>query len=1167
MQFVSLHSHTTMSSGDGFGLPKDHIYRIDDLGMSAIAFTDHRNTSAFVMGEQAAKERGVKLIYGCEFDVAMPNEPKRIHFHQTVLAMNEQGYQNLNRLVGLAWKQSKYVPRLYPGQLLDPEHTQGLIVLSGCADSMLSSTILGGKAFGDKKADWEQEDVQAGRRLIEQYQQVYGDRYYLELQQFPQLERSTILNQTFMDLSRVTGAVPVVTADVHCPLPEQNKIQQCLHAAHRGGTMSTVGAEWEYDVLLTYPTSDKQVFDNLIQQQLTSVEAEQAILTTGAIADRCNVELPKSPRVRYIAPKHVCSFKNEWCQECGKNEFFDVPDSQRAEFLLREAIEKGLQHRRATNPAFRARFDANEQAYRNRIVEVELPVIIDKDFCDYFLVTAELIVWAKDVDKQGVGPGRGSAAGSLLCYAIRITEIDPMQFPLMQFERFIDPTRPDMPDIDIDFSHPAAVFAHASELHGEDKISHIANFQRYRGKSAVADVGKAFEIPFPVLNTIKDQIVDRPDGDPRENDSVEDVFDAADAWDAAQDMDGNDPKTKIKAALEEFPELRMATMLEGNFRGLGVHAAGMVIANRPIRELAAVYSKENSKKERVEVISYDKRDAEYLDILKLDILGLATMKMVWQVVQWTDLTFEQLYAQPLDDQRVLSKFAEGDLVGIFQFEGRTTRSIVNQVFEGWSSTERVDFLTLADINALSRPGSLISGMTKRYVGIEQGRKSPRDYGYDSVNKIMSSTNGCLVYQEQVMSMGRDVAGMPGEKVGALRRIIGKKKAGGAFDAFYDEFRDGAKTHSGMTEPDAKELWDFMATSSKYLFNIAHAVSYGVIAYWAMWIKLTYPTEFFAAMLRIADKDQSLALMQDAARHGIKVIPPNPESSEESWIPLRGHLQAGFSQIDGVGEDKIGMEMKLFRDKTWGAPDKSKAINFAMLDVTWADFRYKAPRTKDVKIPCDPWMEEMTRVRTVTNDDGTKTKTKHKVMVEREHRKVKEQVAPAEGVSGFGPAMQKKFEEFSEAKDPFGIHTASNAVAAVVAAISTGELPLTEPNADAEFLPLLAEESVAFVGLVKEVKVMDVVEEEQRRNGTDPDVFLATLSEPSKRTKAKLICIDEHGIDVHVNVSRWDYGPYAGDINEIKPMLDVVHVVGTSREGFGPTVQAKVLMVIDLSEDE
>ncbi|WIC89681.1 DnaE-like DNA polymerase III alpha [Rhodococcus phage Braxoaddie] len=1135
MHWVSLHTHTTHSYGDGFGTVPQHFSRMSDLGMTAAATTEHRSTSSHPQWEQEARKHGIKPIYGCEFDVAMPNEPHRRHFHQTVLAMDEEGYRNLNRLTTLAWQQTKYVPRLYVPQLLDPKLTKGLIVLSGCADSFLSCTILGGKSFGDRKADWEQEDIEAGRILVEKYQEVYGDRYYLECQQFPQLERSTILNQAFMDISAVTGVKAAATADVHYPFAPDNEMQRLLHAAHRGGTVATQDADWEYNIALTYPESDDAIYRALVQQELTYAEAEAAVMSTAEIAERCTVELPKSSPIRYTGTTKLASLHQS------------TPEDDLAATQLMEWIERGIDYRLETNPAFAARWYADEDGYLAR-VRSEFDVIKSKGFCDYFLVTADIVQWAKDVKKMGVGPGRGSAAGSLLCFVIRITEIDPMQFPLMQFERFIDPSRPDMPDIDLDFSDPAAVFAYGAEKYGAEHVAHIGNFTRYRGKTAVNDVARVYEIPFDATARFNKMIVDRPDGDPRENDSVADTIDGF---------------LEAREIADKYPELRLAARLEGQLRGLGVHAAGMVISNRPITDTCAVYSKTNSKGEKVEVIAYDKRDAEYLGMLKLDILGLQTMTILEDVVAMVpDLTFEKLYAMPLDDRTVLAGFAQNDLTGIFQFEGRTTRSIVEQVFEGRSDDPR--FLTLADINALSRPGSLISGMTARYVGVEQGRKKPRDYGYSAVNDIMSSTNGCLVYQEQVMAMGR-AAGMPGERVGALRRIIGKKKAGGAFDEFWSEFRDGMAAQHGMPEADAKELWDFMAASSSYLFNIAHAVSYAVIAYWAMWAKTYHPTEFYVASLRYAKTDEkdnkALALMQDAVRHRIRILPPDLEKSGETWVKVgKDAALAGFLQIDGIG-DKVAAGILDWRAKERERREPhAESLNAPW---NWSDLRYVPPKRRLVRVPCTPYEEEVVRTRTWKNPEtGEKEKVKVKVMVERDYRKEPQEVGEASGVRGIGEKAIERIEAFTDATDPFGIHAASDAVGKVRYAIEDGLVPLAAPTADANDLPKMADQQVVFVGLVKEVRLIDVIEDTRKRTNQTAEEVRAELRDPHLTTKAKLICVDEVGTDVHVNVHRWMYPEVKADLEEINPGRDVVHVVGLARSGFGPTVQAQALVPID-----
>ena len=1096
MTWVSLHTHSTFSHGDGYRSPKAHVERVVELGMNALALTEHRNVSSHVQLEQAANEAGIKPIFGVEFDIAHPDEPRRRHFHQTVLAMNQEGYRNLNRLVGLAWEQTKYVPRLHTNQILNPELTKGLIVTSGCADSWISCTLLGGKSLGDRQDDWTEESVDETRALIRRFQKCYGDRFYLEMQMFPELERAVLLNQFFGDVAAADGIPTVATADVHYPYPDQNAIQRMLHAAHRGGTVSTQDADWEYDVRLTYPESDAQCVEKLMACDLDAMEAQAAVDGAREIADRCNVELPKSERTVFVARGKQMSAADR----------------------LKQWINDGIEFRAENDERFAQRFDSDPDRYVER-VRYEFSLIEPKGFCDYFLVTADLVVWAKDVDKQGVGPGRGSAAGSLICYLLRITEIDPMQFPLMQFERFIDPSRPDEPDIDIDFANPAAVFEYARQKYGEAHTSHIANYMRYRGRTAIQDVARAHELDdFSEVYELKDLIVDRDDGDPRENFSVVDAIAGFD---------------RAKQIVKKYPDLLMARDIEGDYRGMGIHAAGLVISTKPIADTCTIYTQTKDGVTR-RGIAYDKRDAEYLGMLKMDILGLKTMSLITDVLDWIGMTHNELYALPLDDQVVLNGiFGTGDLTGIFQFDGRTTRGIVDKL----AGQTTFEFRHLADINALSRPGALISGQTSHYEAVELGAEPPRDWGYPEINDVLSSTNGCLVYQEQVMGMGR-VAGMPGERVGALRRIIGKKKQGGAFEAFWEEFRDGMQREIGMPEADARELWDYMAASSSYLFNIAHAVCYAVVGYWLAWLKFYYPTEFYTAALRRADKDHALTLMQDATRHGISILGPNLGKSRLTWepgntrsfdgmredgSPKRGFvragynsIRAGFIQIDGVAE-KVGSKMV-----AWAEERRSGELG--TFGLKWSDMRYVAAKK------------------------GRKTKPDE----------------PSRGVPGVGLKMIEKIEAMCSSKDPFGINRAARAVESIEAAIANGDIGLLGDATPSNLLLDSVDEKVVFIGLVKEVKIKDHVEQLRKREGKTVEEIRSDLKDPDKVTKATLIAEDAEGIEVHIYVHRFLYPDYADEIAEITPNT-AVHVLGIARGGHGPSVQAEEITLIELEE--
>lgn len=310
MRYVSLHSHSTFSYGDGYGTVDQHVGRVADLGMKALALTEHGNTSSHAQLEKECKKHGVKPIFGCELYEA-PTDPDskngspiktRKKYHQTVLAANEHGYQNLNRIVTASWRDHFFQWPTTSSRLLK-QFGDGLVVLSGCADSLLSCTLLGGKEQGDKRLEFEKRDFENARRVIEWYQGIFGQRYFLEVQRFPGLDRTCVLNPAFAELSRITGAKLAASSDVHYPMPEHNDMQRILHAAHRGGTVESVDAEWEYDILLTYPTSDQEIYKDLRNTGLSKKDAKQAILNTEKIADMCTVELPKNEPIKFPISK------------------------------------------------------------------------------------------------------------------------------------------------------------------------------------------------------------------------------------------------------------------------------------------------------------------------------------------------------------------------------------------------------------------------------------------------------------------------------------------------------------------------------------------------------------------------------------------------------------------------------------------------------------------------------------------------------------------------------------------------------------------------------------------------------------------------------------------------------------------------------------------------
>jgi len=1083
MKFVSLHGHTSFSTGDGHGSPQEHVDRVKELGMKAMAITEHGSVSSHVQIEQAAKKAGIKPIFGLEAYVANPgSKPK---FHQTILAMNQQGYVNLNRLVTNSYIKKDngegfYMkPTVNLDSLFDKKKTEGLIILSGCASSMLACTIAGGKGLGEeltkeeieKGAHWS--NFAQAMELVDMYQETFGDRFYLEVQRFHDYHKTVAVNQVLERIWEKTQIPMVATADVHYPRFEDWDANQLANAIGWNTTVEALenGAR-KYDSKpgQTYPTSDKEMAKDLIKAGVSKRNAVQSVLNTKEVAKRCNVELPKTDPVRFSESNGT---------------------DEQAQKLLKQAIKDGIRYRCETDPRFKKRFKTRRKDYAQRIKK-ELKTILPKGFSDYFLINKQIIGWAKD-NGIVVGPGRGSAAGSVICYLLRLTEVDPIEFPEMVFERFLDPGREDDPDIDTDYQDDRRneVFDFARSVYGEANVGNIGNFSRYRGKSAVKAAAKALKIPASAANDFSEYISEAPFGDPRE---FLTAYDAEEAFPEAKEI------------ADKYPSLRRAYKLEGDMRTLGIHAAGMVLSNRPISDTCAIYSKEKTNGDRAEVIAYDKRDAAYLKMLKLDCLGLSTMTIVSDVLEMLDgkLTLEELYALPRNDEKVLKGFAEDKLTGIFQFEGRATRTIVKQIF---SNTDKIPtFMQLADMNALSRPGSLSSGMTAQYVRVERGEE-PKSI-HPLVDEILADSNGCLVYQEQVMKIGQAVGGLDDHEIGRLRKIIGAKQAGGAFDEFWKKFRDGAAEKHGMDEAMAREIWDYMAASASYLFNVAHAICYALVAYWTMYLKVYYPAEFYAACLRNAAKkgktkgkaDPQLIILQEAVKEGLSIYPPRPTLSRVSWWPntTRTGVQAGFMQIPKVGP-KVAERMNTIREE-----------NFDKVDpwVTW-DFYV------DKKI-------------------------------------------------GFGAKAAETARELEAKSDPFDIGLTSDAVATVLEAINNGETGLDMPDATAETIPSQSGETVTYVGHVITVKRIDVIGEMRKRDNLTTEEVLEKLKHPEKATKAKIICTDQTGGEVHVNISRFDYPKLKSEIDEIdEDKTFVIHTIGNASSDFGPAIQGSTLTAIEL----
>ena len=535
-----------------------------------------------------------------------------------------------------------------------------------------------------------------------------------------------------------------------------------------------------------------------------------------------------------------------------------------------------------------------ERDWYGERVKYELGLMLDKGLADFFLATSDMVRWAKD---QGipVGPGRGSVAASVVAWLLRITEVDPIRYPNLLFERFLDVTRTDPPDIDLDFADERRheVFEYMARRYGADCVGTVGNFIRYRGKNSLVDVARVYGIPHGAKQTVSDLLVERSGGDSR--------FDASLADTAAM-------FPAAARVFEQFPDLWQATRLEGNVRGLSIHAAGMIVANSPLTDICAVYEKDGRR-----VLSIDKYDCEYAGALKMDCLGLSTMGMIQNCLDAAGLSLEDLYAIPDDDPEALAIFRTGDVTGIFQFEGRATRLVNRDVVPD-------DFKEVCDVNALARPGPLFSGTTAEYVDVKWGKRKAERY-HPLITEITAHTKGQIVYQEQILRIVREIGGFSWTNANEIRRIIAKKIGEAAFNVSMGNFIEGAARLHGMDEKTASKVWKKLVTSGTYAFVYAHSVSYSILGLWCAWLKAHHPVEFYASSLaKAGDEEAAFKLMKDARAHGIEIRPPHRNHSRASWSvgPDRS-LVAGWTQIPGIG-DKTAAAIMLNKEQYGEFPD-------------------------------------------------------------------------------------------------------------------------------------------------------------------------------------------------------------------------------------------------------
>jgi DNA polymerase III alpha subunit len=579
-------------------------------------------------------------------------------------------------------------------------------------------------------------------------------------------------------------------------------------------------------------------------------------------------------------PQHILSAE-EWIAEYGNHKAINM--TYQIADMCDATIPKAGMVRWKGNHDIYAFLDRSKvknwtSEYDARLVR-EMELIKEKDYGDYFLITADLIKHAKK--SMLVGPARGSSAGSLVCYLLGITEVDPIEHNLI-FERFIDVNRFDLPDIDIDFPDTKrdSVIKYLKHKYGQSKVMCLANINRFQPKSAIGEFAKALGIPAYETDGVKGAIIERSSGDARAAMCITDTFETTEPG---------------KEFIEQYPKMALVKHIEGHASHAGKHAAGILVSTLPLNTYGSINSRD-------EVVQMNKKDAEYLGLLKVDCLGLRNLSILEGVADQLGLSYDFFYKLPLDDAPTFKLFNDMRLSGVFQFEGQSLQLIVKQMGVN-------DFNDVSAISALARPGALNSGGTARYIKYSTGVETPKFY-CDIHRQITEDTYGIVVYQEQMMEMARKIGGLSWADTSDLRRAASKSMGDEFFGKYKDKFIKGAM-ENGYEESKAEDAWNDISASGSWSFNKSHAVSYGLISYWTAWCKANHPMEFAVASLNHAsDNSSAIKLLRDLINNeGMEYVPVDPDRSSIGWSVIDGKLVGGLSNIKGIGPAKAKQIIK------------------------------------------------------------------------------------------------------------------------------------------------------------------------------------------------------------------------------------------------------------------
>lgn len=850
--YVHLHNHTHYSLLDGLTKVPKLTKKIKDLGMKAVAITDHGTLSGAIEFYKSAKEQGIKPIIGIEQYIAArghtdkdPQKDKN-NFHLIILAMNNKGYVNLMKLSSIANLDGFYYKPRIDHELLE-KYNEGLIVLSGCIGGEVSDAL-------------RRDQYDQAKATAKWYKKIFGDRYYIEVQDSDWSEQIKVNKQLFK-LAKELEVEPVVTSDAHYLSHEDQEAHEVLLCVQTGAFM-------EDENRMSLLEHDLQVCDpkDVIKRWKDHPEA---VLNTKKVADRCDVSIELG---KILIPK------------------FDVPKKETERSYLHRLTYQGLAWRYGGVEEEEAKSLSLNEAKKKLSKELakraayELETIGKMGFDGYLLIVADFINWGK---ARGIvfGPGRGSAAGSVVSYALRITELDPIKYDLM-FERFLNPDRISMPDIDIDIQDTRRdeVIQYAVDKYGQDKVANIVTFGTMAGRAAIRDVARVLEMPYVDADRLAKLVPPPVQGRhiPLEVSIKKDP----------------DLKSEYESSPEAKKVLDLAIKVEGTIRSHGVHAAGVVIAPDDIVKFTPL---EMSQKGTV-TTQYSMGPIEDLGLLKMDFLGLSNLsilKNALRIIKKVKGEEIELNEIPLNDEATFDLLGRGDTTGIFQFESSGMKRYLREL--------KPDFFEdIIAMGALYRPGPLTAGLTDKYIARKNGLEAVT-YEHEKLRDALESTYGVLVYQEQVMRIAQDLCGFTGGQADTLRKAIGKKKRD-VMAKLKKDFIEGAIKTSNADKQFVEDLWKQLEGFADYAFNKSHSACYGLISYWTAYLKAHHPEAFMAALMtsNYGDIDKLAIDIAECRKMGIDVLAPDVNESflEFAVVPGTKQIRFGMAAIKNVGKGAV-----------------------------------------------------------------------------------------------------------------------------------------------------------------------------------------------------------------------------------------------------------------------